>query len=128
MNKVILEVDKILDDNSKRNQKELNSALILPFSDEYPFCTNGVYFYVGKMGSGKTYGVIRHIMITDRLTHEPYYDQIVVSATSGSMDKTSKTFMKECKSPVITVSDTELMAFLHKIGRASCRERVYVLV
>ena len=121
MNKVILEVDKILDDNSKRNQKELNSALILPFSNEYPFCTNGVYFFCGKMSSGKTYGVIRHIMITDRLTHDPYYDQIVVSATSGSMDKTSKTFMKECKSPVIKVSDTELMDFLHKNVRQKAK-------
>ena len=105
MKKSILEVDKILNDKSKANQKELDTSLILPFSKDYQFCSNGVYFYVGKMGSGKTYGVIRHIMITDRLNNgEGYYDQIIVSATSGSMDKTSKTFMNECKSPVTTVS------------------------
>ena len=115
MKEAISNVDKILDDKSKKNQKELDTALILPFSNDYPFCSNGVYFYVGKMGSGKTYGVIRHIMITDRLNNgEGYYDQIVVSATSGSMDKTSKTFMNECKAPVTTVSDVELMPFLMK--------------
>ena len=110
----ITEVDKILHKDSEKNKKELNSALILPFSDDYPFCTNGVYFFAGKMGSGKTYGVIRHIMITDRLTETPYYDQIVVSATSGSMDKTVKTFMSNCSSPVINVDDKQLMPWLKK--------------
>lgn len=112
--KVASEVDQILHREAEQNKKELSSALILPFSDDYPFCTNGVYFFTGKMGSGKTYGVIRHIMITDRLTETPYYDQIVVSATSGSMDKTSKTFMKNCSAPVINIDDKQLMAWLNK--------------
>ena len=99
MNNTILEVDKILNEKSNDNKKELDTALILPFSNDYPFCANGVYFYVGRMGSGKTYGVIRHIMITDRFNKgKGYYDQIVVSATSGSMDKTAKTFMVEAES------------------------------
>lgn len=115
MKNSILEVDNILNDKSKKNEKELNTALILPFSDDYPFCSNGVYFYCAKMGAGKTYNVIRHIMITDKMNNgDGFYDQIVVSATSGSMDKTSKTFMSECKAPVTTVSDTELMPFLMK--------------
>ena len=115
MNDAITEVDKILKQKSEKNKKELNTALILPFSDDYPFCSNGVYFYCARMGSGKTYGVIRHIMITDRFKNgEGYYDQIIVSATSGSMDKTSSTFMSECKAPVTSVSDTELMPFLRK--------------
>ena len=122
MKKAILEVDKILNDKSKKNQKELNTALILPFSNDYSFCSNGVYFYVGKMGSGKTYGVIRHIMITDRLNNgDGYYDQIVVSATSGTMDKTAKTFMNECKAPVKVVSDVELMPFLKKHVRQKAK-------
>lgn len=48
---VTQEVDKILNKDSEKNKKELTSALILPFSDDYPFCTNGVYFYAGRMGS-----------------------------------------------------------------------------
>ena len=122
MNNAILEVDKILNEKSNDTTKELDTALILPFSNDYPFCANGVYFYVGRMGSGKTYGVIRHIMITDRFNKgKGYYDQIVVSATSGSMDKTSKTFMNECNAPVTTVSDVELMPFLNKHVRQKAK-------
>ncbi|MGI6156067.1 MAG: ATPase/DNA packaging protein [Enterococcus lemanii] len=121
MKKAILEVDKILDDKSKKNRKELDTALILPFSNDYQFCNNGVFFFVGKMGSGKTYNVIRHIMITDRLSEDSFYDQIVISATSGSMDKTSKTFMNECKAPVTTVSDSNLMDFLRKHVRQKAK-------
>ena len=51
MKKAISEVDELLNDKSKENQKELDTALILPFSNDYPFCSNGVYFYVGRMGS-----------------------------------------------------------------------------
>ena len=112
--KAIIQVDDILHKQAEKNKKELTTALILPFSDDYPFCTNGVYFFAGRMGSGKTYGVIRHIMITDRLMEKPYYDQIVVSATSGSMDKTSKTFMNNCSAPVTNVDDKQLMAWLNK--------------
>jgi len=121
MKKAILEVDKILNDKSKKNEKELSSALVLPLSNDYPFASNGIYFYVGKVGSGKTYGVIRHILITENITSEPYYDQIVISATSGSMDKTSKTFMNECRAPVTKVSDTELMDFLNKHVRQKAK-------
>jgi len=121
MKKAILEVDKILADKSKKNQKELDTALILPLSNDYQFCSNGVYFYVGKMSSGKTYNVIRHILITENITSEPYYDQIVISGTSGSMDKTSKTFMNECRAPVTTVSDTNLMNFLNKHVRQKAK-------
>lgn len=122
MKKSILEVDELLKEKSKMNQKELDTALILPFSNDYPFCSNGVYFYCAKMGAGKTYNVIRHIMITDKFNNgEGYYDQIIVSATSGSMDKTSKTFMNECKAPVTSVSDVELMPFLTKHVRQKAK-------
>ena len=53
-------------------------------------------------------------MITDRLTTKPYYDQIVVSSTSGNSDKTAATFMKECQSPIKAVNDESLMPFLKK--------------
>ena len=53
-------------------------------------------------------------MITDRLMEKPYYDQIVVSATSGSLDKTSKTFMNNCSAPITNVDDKQLMSWLNK--------------
>ena len=51
MKKYISEVDELLREKSKKNQKELDTALILPFSDDYPFSCNGVYFFCGKMSS-----------------------------------------------------------------------------
>ncbi|EAX87134.1 hypothetical protein TVAG_344430 [Trichomonas vaginalis G3] len=126
MEKVINQVDKILHDGARKNSKELNNALIMPFSDDYPFCTNGVYFYCGKMGSGKTYGVIRHIMITDRFTNTPYYDSIVISATSGTMDKTAKTFMSQVKAPVLKKDDKELMPYLMK--NVKMKAKYYAIV
>ena len=51
MKNAILEVDKLLADKSKKNKKDLDTALILPFSNDYQFCNNGVFFYVGRMGS-----------------------------------------------------------------------------
>ena len=45
------DVDKILNSEANKNKQDLNNALILPFTDDYPFCSNGVYFFCGKMGS-----------------------------------------------------------------------------
>ena len=45
------EVSKLMNEALKKNAKEIEGALIKPLSDEYPFSTNGVYFFIGKMGS-----------------------------------------------------------------------------
>ena len=126
MRKVYNEVDTILDTQAKANSADLHNAIIIPFSVDYPFSTNGVYFYVGKMGSGKTYNVIKHVMVTDRLMKKPYYDQIVISAISGSMDNTAKIFMKNCKTPITTVNDVQLMQWL-KLTSLSIPSLVYAL-
>ena len=44
-------VQEIMKNALKKNEKEIESALIKPLSNEYPFSTNGVYFFIGKMGS-----------------------------------------------------------------------------
>ena len=44
-------VQEIMKNALKRNEKEIEGALIKPLSEEYPFSTNGVYFFIGKMGS-----------------------------------------------------------------------------
>ena len=46
-------VEALMRDALKKNQKEIEGALIKPLSEEYPFSTNGVYFFIGKMGTGK---------------------------------------------------------------------------
>ncbi|KAI5493664.1 hypothetical protein TVAGG3_1042830, partial [Trichomonas vaginalis G3] len=104
---------------------KLNSSLILPFSKDYEFCSNGVYFYCGKMGSGKTFNLIRHILITERLGNDSYYDQIIISATSDSMDSTAKTFMSKVQASVVKVPDSELIEFLQRYIR---RKRKYYAI
>ncbi|KAI5486771.1 hypothetical protein TVAGG3_0944440 [Trichomonas vaginalis G3] len=102
-----------VDEDMNETTDKLNSSLILPFSKDYEFCSNGVYFYCGKMGSGKTFNLIRHILITERLGQDSYYDQIIISATSDSMDSTAKTFMSKVQASVVKVPDSELMNFFN---------------
>ena len=45
------EVSKLMNEALKKNAKEIEGALIKPLTNEYPFSTNGVYFFIGKMGS-----------------------------------------------------------------------------
>ncbi len=62
----------MIEDSLKKNNKELQSALIKPLWKEYPFSTNGVYFFIGKMGSGKSYEIWKHIMMTEQLNGKPF--------------------------------------------------------
>ena len=114
--------------DEKMNEKsdKLNSSLILPFSKDYQFCSNGVYFYCGKMGSGKTFNLIRHILITERLGQDSYYDQIIISATSDSMDSTAKTFISKVQASVVKVPDSELISFLQRYIRR--KKKYYAIV
>ena len=61
------EVNEILDKVRKKNAKELSFALIKPLTRDYPFCSNGIYLFSGSMGSGKSYEIMRHILISERL-------------------------------------------------------------
>lgn len=110
----INKVDKIIDKQLKKNQKEINNAMIEPLSQSYPFSTNGIYFFCARMGSGKTYTIMRHIMITERLFPEPYYDTIIFTSTSGSLDKTVSSLKDQIISPLINIKDTDLINYLHK--------------
>ena len=61
------EVDELLEKARKKNAKELSMALIKPMTKQYPFATNGLYLFSGSMGSGKSYEIMRHILISERL-------------------------------------------------------------
>ena len=63
------EVEALIKETLKKNRKELDMALIKPLSSTYPFSTNGVYYLIGKMGSGKSFWIWKHIMITERLVY-----------------------------------------------------------
>ncbi len=100
----------------KRNARSLNAAVIRPIADEWLFSTNGVYFLCGKMGSGKTYTIIRHILMVERLSPQTgfKYDLVVFTSTSGSMDKTVCALSGYIKTPVVYVKDTDLVRYLEK--------------
>ena len=66
------EVESIIRKTMKKNQKEIEAALIKPLHPSYPFSTNGIYFLIGRPGSGKTYWIWSHILITERLFKHPY--------------------------------------------------------
>jgi hypothetical protein len=106
----------------QRVQKLMNSAvrninsdsLIKPISDDYHFSSNGVYFFVGRMGTGKTYEVWRHIYTTELLSKKPYYSEVIYCSTSGAMDKTTEAMCAKMKGVIRFVSETELMSYLTK--------------
>ena len=104
MIKINAKVEAIMNEAITKNKKELDSALIKPISDDYYFSTNGIYFLLGKMGSGKTYQLWKHILTTELIGIEqdgkPYYDLVIFCSTSGALDKTSEAFAKKSKSRI----------------------------
>lgn len=111
---IIKTVEKLILETMQKNQREIEGALIKPLSENYPFSTNGIYFLIGRPGSGKSYWIWRHIMITERLFKHPYYSKIIFCSTSGKMDKTAEVLNKKIKSKIQYVSEKELMAVLQK--------------
>lgn len=111
---IVKNVEKLILETLHKNQREIEGALIKPLSDDYPFSTNGIYFLIGRPGSGKSFWIWRHIMITERLFKQPYYNKIIFCSTSGKMDKTAEVLNKKIKSRIEYVSETELMEVLKK--------------
>ena len=114
MSKDFAIVDKLMAKQINKNKAIINNALIEPLAPNYQFCTNGIYFLCSKMSGGKTYWIMRHIMITERLFSEPYYDTIIFTSTSGTLDKTVSSLQPQIKTPITYVKDSELMSFLEK--------------
>lgn len=111
---VISDVNHTLATQIQKNKKDIDNASIKPFSDEYPFSTNGIYLFCGKMGSGKTYTILKHLLIMDQLYGEPYYDQIIFSSTSGTLDKTVEAVKDQVQTPIEYIKDFELMDYLNR--------------
>ena len=112
--KIETTVDKLIAKEIKKNSNQIRSALIEPLSDDYRWSTNGLYFLCARMGGGKTYTIMRHIMITERLFAEPYYDTIIFTSTSGSLDKTVSSLQGQIRTPLTYVDDVNLVQYLTK--------------
>jgi HEPN domain-containing protein len=124
--KIEAEVNEILEKVRKKNSAELKMALIKPLTKDYPFCSNGIYLFSGSMGAGKSYEIIRHILISEKLFDEPYYSLIVFCSTSGGLDKTVQSFLPKIKTPIAFMPDTSLMPFLRR--HIKVKKKYYALV
>ena len=112
--KALKEVDEQISKVIKKNKKELDTALIKPIHKAHPFSSNGMYCFIGKPGSGKTYYIMKHILLSEKLFEKPYYNLIVFCSTSNGLDKTVLAFKDQIKTPILFISDTELIDFLNE--------------
>ena len=111
---IMKEVESLIQKTMKKNQKEIEGALMKPLHPSYPFSTNGIYFLIGRPGAGKSYWLWSHILITERLFKHPYYQKIIFCSTSGKMDKTAEAMSKEVKTPIVYLNEAQLMDYLKK--------------
>ena len=110
----IKQVEKTIKETLRKNQRDIEMALIKPLSPEYPFSSNGIYFLIGKMGAGKSFFIWRHIMITEKLFKKPYYSKIIFCSTSGKLDKTAEVLSKNVKTTIEYIKEDDLMDYLKR--------------
>jgi hypothetical protein len=125
------EVEQVLNDVASKNKKQLDSAKIVPLSNDWQFCTNGLYLMLASAGCGKSRFIIKHILMADRLAQKNtklpaqvpkkelpvhYYSLIAYCSTSGELDQTVQTNLDAniIKTPLVQVPETHLMSFLQK--------------
>ena len=121
MTKILKEVDEDIAKVIKRNKKELETALIKPIHKQHPFSSNGMYLFCGRPGSGKTYYIMKHILLSEKLFEKPYYNLIVFCSTSNGLDKTVLAFKDKIKTPILFINDSELLNFLEEHVREKMR-------
>jgi hypothetical protein len=111
---VLNDVDQILAKRIKKDARELKAATIRPLAPYYLFSSNGILFFCGKMGTGKSYSIMKHLLITERLFKTPYYDLIIYTSTSNSMNKMAESLKQDVHTDILFVPDSDLLQFLQK--------------
>jgi hypothetical protein len=94
--------------------KFLEAGKVAPIHPDYPYSNVGLMLFVGKMGSGKTNYVLKHLTMTDSLgpNGSPFYSKVEYSGYVGEDDESYSTFKKALKTPIISVPPNKLMEFL----------------
>ena len=113
------QIDASFNKLAQQNKSELDSALIKPIHDSYPFAQNGVCAMIASMGSGKTYNYLKSIARQEVIfPDQPFYELVVICSTSSKFDKTVETYKELItKSKLIHVNDADLLSWLNKYMR-----------
>jgi hypothetical protein len=100
----------------RSKSKFLEAGKVAPIHPDYLYSNVGLMLFVGKMGSGKTNDVLKHLMMTDSLgpNGSLFYSKIVYSGFVGENDEIYSTFKKALKTPIIQVPPNKLMEFLNE--------------
>jgi hypothetical protein len=100
----------------RSKSKFLGADKIAPIHPDYPYINVVLMLFVGKMGSGKTNDVLKHLMMADSLgpNVSPFYSKIVYAGSVGEDDETFATFKKALKTPILQVPPNKLMEFLNE--------------
>ncbi|MDR1818731.1 MAG: hypothetical protein LBR15_00595 [Methanobrevibacter sp.] len=103
-------VRQLMENVLSKNDKELDTEKIEPFSDEVLLGTNGVILFIGKQSSGKSYKIMSFILYTDMLSpNKPYFNNILFSSTSDQNDKTVDAFKKVVKTKIEFVKHDDIL-------------------
>jgi hypothetical protein len=91
----------------------LEAGKIAPIHPDYLYSNVGLMLFVGKMESGKTTDVLKHLLMTDSLGPAglPFYSKVVYSGSGGEDDETYSTYKKASKTLIIQVPPNKLMEF-----------------
>jgi hypothetical protein len=109
---IVKKVEDLMKRALSANKSDIDEALIKPISEEWPFSTNGVYFFVGKMGSGKSYYIWKHIYVTERIQKNGYYQEIIFCTTSGKLDQTAEPLRKNVRTLIKHIREKHLISYL----------------
>jgi hypothetical protein len=98
----------------RKQFKFLEKGKVSPIHIDYPYGNVGLMLFVGKMGSGKTKDVLKHLMISDNLgeNNKGFNSKIVYSGSVDEDDETYTTFKKALKIPIVNIPPDKLMQFL----------------
>jgi hypothetical protein len=71
-----------------KQSKFLEKGKVSPIHINYPYGNIGVMLFIGKMGSGKTNDILKHLRISDNLgeNNEGFYSKIVYCGSVGEDD------------------------------------------
>jgi hypothetical protein len=114
----------------RKQSKFLENGKVSPIHNNYPYSNVGFMLFVGKMGSGKTNHVLKHLIISDNIggNNKTFDSKIVYSGSIGEDDKTYNTFKKALKTPIVNVPPDKLMQFLKehiRVKKILCDIQIY---